>query len=107
MDDPEISGDFRDEAGRFAKGNPGKPVGLKNKFTRIKEEILDLWYDGKMKESILKLMQENPKEAKAILQVVASLMPKEDRLEVTTQEPLTIRIENESDRQHSPDTAKP
>ena len=96
------------QTGKFTKNNPGRPEGVKNKFTRIKEEIVGLWDEANMSETLKKLVKENPKEAKAILQVVASLMPKEDRLEVSTLEPLTIKIEkdtNEPERQHPTETA--
>ncbi len=37
------NGDFRDTNGRFTAGNPGKPEGAVNKFTRIKEQLAEVF----------------------------------------------------------------
>jgi hypothetical protein len=96
------------ELGRqgFLPGNPGKPVGAKAKFTKIKEEIADLWSSGKMQEKILKLMESDPKEAREILKVLASLMPKEDVNDSEGRPPLNIIIKGEIEQPGTPNESK-
>lgn len=81
MDDSPSKEVVRDSNGQFLPGHPplneGRPKGSKNKFTKIKEEIASLWEEGAMKKQILLLLQD-PKEAKEILKIMTSLMPKED-----------------------------
>lgn len=110
----KIQGANRNPDGTFppgVSGNPtGRPLGTKNKFTRIKEEIVGLWDDAKLHAKLKAMAEGDSKEAKDIVKIIASLMPKEDHLEVSTPEPLTIKIEKDTDepeRQHSPETDKP
>ena len=95
MDEANKNGDKteqRDESGRWIKNGPGRPKGLKNKFTKIKEELTDLWADGLMREKLEKLL-DDPKEAKEILKIMVSMMPKEDIGEdSSTKPPIQINI---------------
>ncbi len=36
-----VAGTYKDESGKFAHGNPGKPRGARHKTTRAVEELLD------------------------------------------------------------------
>lgn len=90
--DSAKSGEFRDEKGRFTPGNPGKPKGVKNRFTRIKEHILDAYDhqrgDEKLKEA----------DFKYLMALVMGCMPKDDGGDSESNpDTLPFRVEAEPD----------
>ena len=68
-----------DKLGQYAvTGGPGRPKGLKNKFTQIKEEILEVWEEEDGKERLRELFKGNNKnDFIKILSLIISLLPKE------------------------------
>lgn len=73
-------------------GGPGRPKGSKNKFTKIKEEIVSLWHDAEMKKALVELIKKDPKEARAILSTISSLLPKTDDSDVDKIEELPFTV---------------
>lgn len=68
-----------DKLGQYAvTGGPGRPKGLKNKFTQIKEDILAVWEEEDGKERLRELFKGNNKnDFIKILTLIISLLPKE------------------------------
>ena len=83
----------RNDKGQFApgqSGNPeGKKPGTKNRFTRIKEIILDAFEDRKDELTTLNIND--------VLKAVVALTPKEKSVEVTMNEPVTLRWQGEGE----------
>lgn len=59
-------------------GGPGRPPGLKNKFTQVKEALVDVFFEGNGKEAFKKtlLMEDGTINLEA-LRAILSVLPKE------------------------------
>lgn len=69
---PENNGDYRDEKGKFAKGNPGKPRGAaSNASAKVKEAIVNFLENNvdKIQDSFDKLKDREK------LQFIADILP--------------------------------
>jgi hypothetical protein len=70
--------------GDFAiKGGPGRPKGLKNKFTRIKEDMLDVWHEEGGKEKFRTMFRD--KHEKAVDKII-SILPREIEVDASLDE---------------------
>ncbi len=72
-----------DKLGHYAvNGGPGRPKGLKNKFSQIKDDILEIWEQEDGKERLRELIQNaNKNDFIKIFGLIVSLLPK-DAVEV-------------------------
>lgn len=69
---PETNGDYRDEKGKFAPGNPGKPKGAaSNASAKVKEAIVNFLENNvdKIQDSFDKLKDREK------LQFIADILP--------------------------------
>lgn len=57
----------RKEDGTFAEGNKGRKEGSKNKFTKVKEEIVSLWEDSNLKDKLILQLKLYPEKAPAMV----------------------------------------
>ena len=65
-------------------GNPaGRPVGTKNKFSRIKEAFTEAFERTGGVEGLVKWIQEQPKNQGDFYRLLASMMPRDVTLETT------------------------
>lgn len=70
-----------DDQGKFAEGNnlsKGRPKGSKNRFTQIKEDIIEVWHEEEGKERFRGLFKGSNKDYLKALDVIVSLLPKQD-----------------------------
>lgn len=86
----------RDERGHFVPGNEGggRTYGSKNKFTAIKMLLADIFNEVDGAKKLERMAKKDFK--KFFYSGIHPLLPKEDSVELTTPEPLTIRIEDET-----------
>ena len=67
-----------DKLGQYAvNGGPGRPKGLKNKYTQIKEDILEVWDEENGKERFRELFKGSKGDFIKVLGMIVSLLPKE------------------------------
>jgi len=75
-----------DKLGQYAvTGGPGRPKGLKNKYTQIKEDILEVWDEENGKERFRELFKGNRADFIKALVIIASLLPKKAEIETNGQ----------------------
>ncbi len=58
-------------------GGPGRPKGSKNKFTSIKEQMLEVWEEENGKNHFKRLFHASNRDFIKALELILSLMPKE------------------------------
>ncbi len=64
--------------GEYAiEGGPGRPKGLKNRYSLIKNEILDVWEEEKGKEKFRQLLNSGTRDYIKALHIIVALLPKE------------------------------
>ena len=64
------------------KGGAGRPLGMPNRWTRLKRELADAFEDAKGVQVFRDFLEsKKPRERMEVLKIVASLMPREDRLQ--------------------------
>lgn len=83
--------------GRFQDGNPGKPKGAVNKFTKLKESFFNIADKVKWEDEIVKLIQPeegkiNKRELKWFTEQLIKLIPKDVNLGPQGENPLQIII---------------
>ena len=69
-----------DKNGKFANGNQigqGRPKGSKNKFTLIKEQMVEVWEEEGGKERFRELFRGSKKEFLQALDRIIAILPKE------------------------------
>ena len=59
------------------KGGPGRPKGLKNKHTLIKQEMLEVWLEEQGKERFRELFKGTKTDFIKALEKIIAVMPKE------------------------------
>lgn len=106
----KISDADRDEKGRFKEGNPGshgRPVGSKNKFTLLKEDIVDLWQEENGKEK-LRAFFNHPKTFFKVLDTMVAVLPKEAEEEFKAPKNINVFILKPGDNgtTNIPDTGR-
>lgn len=70
------------------KGGPGRPKGSKNKFTRIKEELVEIWHAEKGKERFRELFHGSQADFLKALDRIIAILPKEPPTPPSQQENL-------------------
>ena len=67
---------------QLTNAGKGRPKGSKNKFTLVKEELLSIWSDAKLKDKWIKQLNndEDGKALKNFTDALVRIMPKEDTL---------------------------
>lgn len=92
-EDPENTGENgRDNKGRFGPGNPGKPKGSRH---ALGEAFVKALHDDFEKHGVGTLARVREERPQDYMKVVASLLPKEFKIETTsdlTDEQLDARI---------------
>lgn len=58
-------------------GGPGRPKGLKNKFTLIKQDMLEVWEEEGGKERFRELFRGSTKDFITALEKIVLILPKE------------------------------
>lgn len=90
--------------GQYAiTGGPGRPPGSKNKFTLIKEEMVDIWHESNGKEKLKEMFEASPDKFLKALDRIISILPKEALVDQSTHTQITYawnRVSN-SDGVHS------
>lgn len=76
---------------KFAEGNPGRPKGSKNKFTGIKESILNVYQDIGGDKAFAEWASK-PQNRGAFYQIAAKLAPKEVQVAGEEGGPLQIQL---------------
>lgn len=63
-------------------GGPGRPKGMRNKFTQVKADILSTWKSEKGKEKFKALLNGSSSDYKKALDVIVAIMPKESVIDM-------------------------
>ncbi len=58
-------------------GGPGRPIGSKNKFTLIKEQMAELWQEENCKEKFRGIINSGDKSFMIALREIISILPKD------------------------------
>lgn len=82
-DEPENTDEIgiRDEKGRFGPGNPGKPKGSRHK---LGEAFIQALHDDFEEHGIAAIAKVRDEKPDAYVKVIASLLPKEFKIETTS-----------------------
>lgn len=59
---------------QYRNGGPGRPPGMKNKFTLLKEEMIDVWYEKSGKKKFEEYFEKHFDKA---LDKIIQIMPKD------------------------------
>ena len=76
---------LRDEKGRFVQGHPqsGRPVGTLNRFSQMKNDLLEAWKTSKGKKRFLEMLNSQDKEDfKWAVERIINILPKEHLIDV-------------------------
>lgn len=68
------------------EGGPGRPKGLKNRFTLIKQDMLEVWEEEKGKERFRELFKGTQKDFIKALEKIVAILPKESQLDADSGE---------------------
>ena len=70
---------YLDKNFQFKKGNPGggRPLGAKNKFTLVKERIVELFEDGEAYDKLKRKMKTEDGAFKVIKDIILPILPKD------------------------------
>lgn len=66
---------IRDKNGRFVKGNPGKPKGVKDKYTDLKKAFLEAFEDSGGVKELVAWIKKNPRNRGMFYQMITKLFP--------------------------------
>jgi len=67
-----------DHLGEYGqKGGPGRPKGLKNKYTLIKKDLLDAWTECNGKERFKELLRGSRSDFVKALDKIIAILPKD------------------------------
>lgn len=88
-----------DRLGEYAlEGGPGRPKGSKNKYTLLKEEILEVWEEERGKERFKALFTGSTRDFTKALEIILSLIPKEQPEEVSGPVKYIVSWQSNEDR---------
>ena len=87
--------------GEYAiNGGPGRPKGSKNKFTLIKEQLVEVWEEEGGKERFRELFKGSQKDFIMALDKIITILPKEPMVKIEQINPevsCRVYIVNHSD----------
>lgn len=63
-----------------AEGGPGRPKGLKNRFTQIKQDMLEVWHEENGKERFRELFKGGQRSFIKALEKIVAILPKDSTL---------------------------
>lgn len=72
------------------KGGPGRPRGLKNKHTQIKDDMLAVWLEEQGKERFRELFKGSKADFLKALEKIIAIMPKEIADMEEVQKPIKV-----------------
>ena len=93
------------EETQFKKGNPGRPKGAKNKFTSIKDLLLETFGKNEDKARVLlNKMFDNKHDFKWLMQLISSFEPKNGvHIDNSQHQHFTLEIlSDDTDKNKSP-----
>lgn len=84
-------------------GGPGRPKGSKNKFTKFKDELLEIWEDTNGKERLLQLIKRDRDFKEFITKMVIPVLPKDPLIVNEEHTHITYVWKSSDDRLLSPE----
>lgn len=89
---------LRNEKGQLLHGHPGsgRIKGIPNRFTQVKNDLLDVWKKGNGKQRFLELLTGSKADYKWAMERIIAILPKEALLEIDSKVPDIIVIKTES-----------
>lgn len=87
-----------DNLGEYRQGGPGRPVGSKNKFTLIKEQMAEIWGEADGKKKFKELFKDDFPRA---LDKLIAIMPKEKEESSTVNNFNVMVIKFDNDKTNS------
>lgn len=84
---------FATNLGNYAKeGGPGRPRGSLNKFTQIKNDMLEVWIEEDGKEKFRQLFKGTERDFLKALGAILALLPKEPTAKLEQSSSPVVRI---------------
>lgn len=80
------------------EGGPGRPKGLKNKFTLIKQDMLEVWEEENGKERFRELFKGPQKDFLRALDKIVAILPRDSNLDMEKEGSHQILLIRSSDQ---------